>query len=543
MRALPILAVVLLFVPGVAQAEPRAESAIEADIAQVDGRIREVEKTIEEGGGADARMQTALEECDRLDAIYAGYRKRLVVAQQAVNAAHRAYKEQFRLASVMGPCNAQKWWWSFCNLPYAEDLVGFKTCGPYKKSLTKAHDEFIATRTAFEAEKRAVATELPRDTELLSLGLGAFDDYFAFKRAYLERKAECDGRVRPYFRDRKSFVELQGAMDQLRTRRAQLEEELAAIRVRRPPVPATKAGDAHIAVLWPRLSDLQKVPLQDQTWGPKGLPFRAQVLAGTGVVEPGRLYRFVAELGQRSFTVYGRGRAPEGRGPPILTFRAILPARLGPFQLRLSSPEEPGIRAVTVSGALVPPNSAEDDLAEARADLSEAQAPRPGTDPTEVQRYLCRTHCDVALALMRLDRVKESVRAAREVTAIFERNRPASDKWRTERDATWSEVLWIFTQEALARRDVVALENLYLARADVYQQIIVEDRKGGNERTASARFSGLREGYRELGDLVVLLTGDLDRARKHWRTGRALLHPDEQEAPNEPGFDPVWFAP
>jgi len=546
MRRAAILAVgVLLLVPGMAEAEGRPAFVIEADIADVDGRMRKVQKTIEEGGSADARMQTALEECDRLDAIYAGYRKRLVEAQDAVNAALRAYKKQFYLASVMGPCNAQTLWWQFCNLPYVEDLVGWKTCGPYKKSLKKTHDEFIATRTAFHAEKRAVATELPRDQELLTLGLGVFDDYFAFKRAYVKRKAHCDATVRPYFRDRKSFVELQGELEELKRRRAQLAEELAAARGSRQPAPATEeggTGGARIQILWPRPADLQSVPLQDDMAGAKGLPFRAQVVSGAGVIEPGRLYRFVAQLGGRAFTVYGRGQAPEAHGPPILAFRAILPARLGPFQLRLSAPDEPRIRAVTVSGTLTPESHWAEALATAREQLTWAEGPRPDVDRLEVQRDLSRVYCDNAMALMRLDRMEDSLRMAQKVAAIVKREWPASKAWRTQKDATWGELSWIFTQDALARGDVAALEKAQLARAEIYREHSAEARQRGKEGVATTYSIWRCDVYRELGNLIVLLTDDLERARKHWRTGRDLMPAEERVGPRKPDFDPVWFS-
>jgi hypothetical protein len=548
MRRATILAVgALLFVPGMAEAEGRPASVIEADIATVDGRIMQVQKTIEEGGRADARMQTALEECDRLDAIYAGYRKRLVAAQEAVNAAHRAYKEQFRLASVMGPCNAQTLWWQFCNLPHVEDLVGWKTCGPYKKSLQKTHAEFIAARTAFQAEKRAVATELPRNTELLSLGLGAFDDYFAFKRAYLERKADCDGTVRPYFRDRKSFVELQGELEELKRRRAQLQEELAATRGGRQPMPVTEGGeerDARLVVLFPKAAGLADLPLQHQLWGVKGFVLGIEVADGGEVLEIGRLYKLVVQLKQRTFTVYGRAQAPgEVGAAPILRFQGVIPARLGPFQLRLSVPDEPRIREASVRGRLVPPSGEEEDLAEAQKDLARAQRPRPHSDPEAIQRDLCQAHGDAALALMRLDRIDESMRAALQAQAILKRHWPASRAWRRMRGSIWYRLSWVFAQEALARGDVGAVEKIYLARADIYREVIAADRQRGSETNAKMRFGELRGTYRRLGDLVVLLTGDLDRARNHWRTGRALLHPDEQDAPEKPGFDPVWFAP
>ena len=81
------------------------------------------------------------------------------------------------------------------------------------------------------------------------------------------------------------------------------------------------------------------------------------------------------------------------------------------------------------------------------------------------------------------------------------------------------------------------------------------DRTSGapTDRSAEARQCG-KEGvatqfgiwrcdvYRELGNLIVLLTDDLERARKHWRTGRALVHPDERGVADWPGFDPVWFS-
>lgn len=546
MNRAAILAVgVLLLVPGMAEAEGRPAFAIEADIAAVDGKIRKVQKRIEEGGSADARMQTALEECDRLDAIYARYRKRLVAAQDAVNAAHRAYKEQFRLASVMGPCNAQTLWWEFCNLPYVEDFVGWKTCGPYKKSLKKTHDEFIATRTAYHAEKRAVATELPRDQELLTLGLGAFDDYFAFKRAYVKRKADCDATVRPYFRDRKSFVQLQGELEELRQRRAELEEELAATRGPRQPAPATEegaTGGARIQVLWPRPADLQRVPLQDDVAGAKGLPFRAQVVSGAGIIEPGRLYRFVAQLGRQAFTVYGRGQAAEAQGPPILALRAILPAGLGPFQLRLSAPDVGGIRAVTVSGRLVPNGDGAEALATAQEQLTWAGAPRPDTDRLEVQRDLARVYCDIAMAQMRLDRMEDALRMARKVETIVKREWPASKAWRKQKDSTWGERAWIFTQDALARRDIATLEKIQLARAEIYRELGAEARQRGKEGMATTFGIWRCDAYRDLSNLIVLLTDDVERARKHWRTGRDLMPSEERVGPRKPDFDPAWFS-
>lgn len=546
MRALWILALVLFLMPGISRAEERSESAVRAEIAAIDGQLRGIEQTLEERVAMDARMRGARDECDRLDAIYTDYRGRLQSTQQAANRAHREYCKQWRLSSVLWPCRARRVLWWFSDLSYVGRITNWKEFGPYDESFTKARNEFWARRDTYEAEKKAVAAELPRDTELLTLGLGAFDDYFAFKDAYLKRKAVCDETVRSYFEGRQSLAELRGTQDDLRRRRAQLEEELRAIRGNRRPgatIEDEGTGRARIQVLWPRPDDLAAVPMYDEMAGAKGLPFRAQVVMGEGVVEPGRRYRFVAQLGGRSFTVYGLADSLEGMTQPILAFRAILPAGLGPFELRLSAPDVPGIRAATVRGALVTPGGAMGALEEAKEALLAARTPEPGTDPVQIQKYLARAYCDVAVGLIRLDRMKESLQAADLAGAIVKKHWPASRKWVPVKGTIWLEVSWLRVQGALARGDLDAVERLHLERAGIFQEVIAEERGRARERRAVMFYAPLRDVYRRLGDHVVLLTGDLERARKHWRKGRTLLHPIETGRPQELGFDPVWFAP
>ena len=111
------------------------------------------------------------------------------------------------------------------------------------------------------------------------------------------------------------------------------------------------------------------------------------------------------------------------------------------------------------------------------------------------------------------------------------------------RGVIWLDVSWLRAQDALARGDLEAVERLHLARARLFQQVIAEERGRARERRAVMYFEPLRDVYRRLGEHVVLLTGDLDRARGHWRKGRTLLHDIETDAPQRPGFDPVWFTP
>lgn len=546
MRTPWILALLLFLVPGISRAEERSESAVRAEIAAIDGQLRGIEKMLEGRVAKDARMQRALEECERMDAIYTGYRDRLHSTQQAANRAHREYCKQWRLSSVLWPCNARQVLWWFSDLSYVGRITNWKRWGPYAKSFMKARNEFWARRDTYEGEKKAVQAELSHDTELPSLGLGVFDDYFEFKDAYLKRKSVCDATVRPYFEGRQSLAELRGTQEELLRRRARLEEELRSLGGNRRPVVPTEdegTGRARIQVLWPRPGDLQAVPMHDDTAGAKGLPFRAQVVMGEGVVEPGRLHRFVAQLGGRSFTVYGRADSIEGASHPVLAFRSILPAGLGPFELRLSAPDVPGIRAVTVRGAIVAPGGAIAALDEAKEALLVARAPEPGTDPLQVQQSLARAYGDVAVALMRLDRTKESLQAADQAEKIVKKHWPVSRGWSPVRGLIWFDISWLRAQDALARGDLEAVERLHLARARLFQQVIADERRRARETPTDMYFFHSRDAYRRLADHVVLLTGDLERARGHWRKGRTLLHDVETDAPQRPGFDPVWFTP
>lgn len=540
MRTLWIPVLVLLVVPGISRAEEPSASTLRAEIAAIDGRLLEIERTLEGRVAKDARMQRALVECDRLDAIYLGYRSRLRTAQQAANRAHRTYCEQYRLSSVLWPCAARRVLWWFCDLPGAGRLVNWKWYGPYAESFTKARNEFWAKRAAFEAEEQAVAAELAHDTELPSLGLRLFDDYFAFKDAYLKRKAVCDGTVRPYFESRRSLAELRGLQEELARRRAQLVEELASLGGGGPP---QAEGDAHLAVVTPKAGALHAVPLQVRMHAAKGLALWVAVIDGAGVLEIGRRYRLVARLGDRSYALYGRARLAEGDAQPTLAFRAVLPARLGPFRVRVEIPALPDLRPVTVEGALVLKEDDGEDLQDALEDLGKAHAPRPGQTPKRAEQRLCQALCDVAIEMMRRDRMKEALGAARRADEILRRHWPESVEWGKMRGRIYYELSWVLAQEAWAQGDVDALETVFLDRAKAQRLRLATVQREGHEANTRVRLGDLRATYRSLAEAIALLGADLERARRHWRTGRALGPPPDGDAPRKAGPDPVWFAP
>lgn len=537
--ATTILAILLL--PIGALAAPRSSQEIERQIAEVKKSIAELEHQITARAEIQSEMIVAREECDRLDAIYAGYLARLTTHMNAANAAWRLYKEKFRLATLSLGDGWHSLWWSFCNKPYLGRLANWKWYGPHAGPFTKARDDFWAKREAFEQERSQVHREIAANAELLSLGLRPSRDFQGFKKEYQDRKARCDQVVRPYFSKPRSDVQLRRRLTGLRRRLAQLEEELS--RNASPPAVESSPASIQVRVPRPERRDRHRIQAQGFTAG-AGLAVHGHVEAAAAHLVPNRVYRVAATLNGTTYHIFNRAMRRDGDGPLYFSFAATLPARPGPYTLVLSLPDVPAIPKATITGRLIPPQDIDSRrIQSAERRVAEAQR-ATGRDPTDLQRSVCNAWLTLAQTWNRASDRARTEQAAQHARAILKRFWPTSRTWTNGAQLTWYGLSQLDAQAAFERGDVEALEKILSEQASLWMQA-ARDRSRSGSRPIEVTFKvrDARSSYLKLAETILVLTNDLDRARRIWTRGRTFRGPTEDPPSNKPGYDPVWYAP
>jgi hypothetical protein len=254
------------------------------------------------------------------------------------------------------------------------------------------------------------------------------------------------------------------------------------------------------------------------------------------------LYRFAVAVHGKTYAILARAARREEDEPVILAFSGTLPALPGPFEVRIAIPELAAIPPTILRGRLVPPQQPDARrLADAEQRVVLARRPAPRRDPIHVERDLCNALCNLATIRLGLAQTAEALQAAEQARAILRQNWPTSRSWRRGSQFVWEALSYLDAQAAFEREDVGALERILRERAELWRLIVADMRQNGSrpiEITFKVR--DVRNAHRQAAETVLLLTGDLARARAAWQPVRGYLGPTEKPSAY---MDPAWFAP